>query len=154
MVSKSTGRSNSVQQTRLAAKTNHINFNQPLKIAVIFKRFSGKFLKPQLGNYKTKTLRITLDNQTLSNKQFRTDYNLHFTNGNRDSRENQSPQQPLGLESRNAPTVTPARAAAKETTRELNQSLALIINFYTVNRPVSLCKQSTASMCVHTITDS
>ena len=34
--------------------------------------------------------------------------------------------------------VTPARAAAKETTRELNQSLALITNFHTVNRPVLL----------------
>ena len=46
MVSKSTGPSNSVQQTRLANKTNQINLNEPLKFAVIFKQFSGKFLKP------------------------------------------------------------------------------------------------------------
>ena len=43
--------------------------------------------------------------------------------------------------------VTPARAAAKETTRELNQSLALITNFHTVNRPIFLWKYSTANMC-------
>ena len=57
MVSKSTGRSNSVQQTRLATKTNQINFNEPLMFTVIFKRFSGKFVRPQLGNYQTKTLK-------------------------------------------------------------------------------------------------
>ena len=43
--------------------------------------------------------------------------------------------------------VTLARAAARQTRRELNQSLALIINFHTVNRPVLLCKKSTANMC-------
>ena len=59
MVSKSTGRSNSVQETRLATKTNQINFNEPWKFAVIFKQFSGKFLKP---------LRLPLANQTLNNE--------------------------------------------------------------------------------------
>ena len=68
MVSKSTGRSNSVQQTRLANKTNQINFNEPLKFAVIFKQFSGKFLKPQFENYQTKPLRLLLANKTLSNE--------------------------------------------------------------------------------------
>ena len=56
--------------------------------------------------------------------------------------------QPLCPESRNAPRpsvgehcVTQARAAAKETTSELNQSLALITNFHSVNRPVLLWKK-------------
>ena len=54
--------------------------------------------------------------------------------------------QPLGPESRNAPR--PQRRGALrdsstdgcegETTSELNQSLALITNFHTVNRPIFL----------------
>ena len=43
--------------------------------------------------------------------------------------------------------VTPARAAARYTRRELNLSLALITNFHAVNRPVLLRKKSTANMC-------
>ena len=64
-----------------------------------------------------------------------------------------SPQQ-RWPESRNAPRPQrrgalrdSAQAAAKETTRELNQSLALITNFHTVNRPVLLRKSSKANMC-------
>ena len=44
--------------------------------------------------------------------------------------------------------VTPARAAAKETKRELNQSLAIITNFHTVNRPIFLWKSQQPIWCI------
>ena len=49
--------------------------------------------------------------------------------------------------------VTPVRAAETETTRELNQSLALITNFHTVNRPIFLWKSHQPICVMHTITD-
>ena len=45
MVSKSTGRSNSVQQTRLATKTNLINFNLAFKIRSNFQTIFRQILK-------------------------------------------------------------------------------------------------------------
>ena len=83
MVSKSTGRSNSVQQTRLANKTNQINFNLAFKVRSNFQTIFRQIFEAPIWELSNE---ITLANQTLRSEQFRTDRNLHFAYGHLDSR--------------------------------------------------------------------
>ena len=50
MVSKSTGRSNSVQQTRLATKTNQINFQRAFKVRSNFQTIFRQIFKAPIWN--------------------------------------------------------------------------------------------------------